>query len=199
MVQRACRSLGRVGVADAHRNTPFDCRLNRLWMQHLRAEIGKLRRFCIRQPFDCLRLRHHARIGGQHAGHVRPDLDLVRRQCSADECGSVVGTTAPERRCCAFRRRGDEPITGTSPFSINGINTSCALTSVSGINGNAHVYSSSVTMQRRASTCCAFVPRWLISSASSSLESISPKASTASCVGRRRKGLSALERSSSLI
>ena len=76
-------------------------------MQHLGPEIGELRRLGVRQAGDRPGPRHHARVGGEHAAHVRPDLNLPRVERGANQGRGVVGPASPERGRYAVHRRGD--------------------------------------------------------------------------------------------
>ena len=77
-------------------------------MQDLGAEVGELGRFGERQLRHEQRVGDHARIGGQHAVDVGPDLDLVDVEAGAEDRGRIVGAAAPERRRDAARRGADE-------------------------------------------------------------------------------------------
>src|SRR2546422_11354927 len=48
-----------------------------LGVQHLGAEVRKLRGFGVRQGGDGAGIRDHARVGSHHTRHVGPDLDLL--------------------------------------------------------------------------------------------------------------------------
>jgi hypothetical protein len=72
------------------------------------------------------------------------------------------------------------PSTGTTPLSTTGRSSLLQHAEVSFINGAADVYSSSVMMQQRASTCRAVIPCSFNSVASNALERISPNETTAS-------------------
>ena len=54
-------------------------------------------------------MRHETRIGGEHTGHVGPDLDLFRFERRAHERCRVVRATPPQRRGHTARSRSDEP------------------------------------------------------------------------------------------
>ena len=78
-------------------------------VQHLRAEVRELGRLVEREALrHDARVRHQARIAGEHAVDVGPDLDLGGAERSAEERGRVVRPAAAERRGDAgarWRRR----------------------------------------------------------------------------------------------
>ena len=49
-----------------------------------------------------------ARIGGEHAVHVGPDLNLARIDAGADDRAGIIRPTAPQRRRMPVGRRADE-------------------------------------------------------------------------------------------
>ena len=53
-------------------------------------------------------VRHDARIGGEHAVHVGPDLDLVHVEARAEDRRRIVRAAAAERRRHAVGGRADE-------------------------------------------------------------------------------------------
>ena len=63
---------------------------DRVRVQHLRAERRELRRLVEADPLDELRAVDDARIGGEHAVDVGPDLDRLRLQRGADQRRAVV-------------------------------------------------------------------------------------------------------------
>ena len=94
-------------VADADRDAPVGCRLNRLGMKHPGAEVGELGRFRVGETGDGARSRHDARIGSEDSTHVRPDLDFAGVEGCAHQRGAVVGSTASERGGPPGLRRSD--------------------------------------------------------------------------------------------
>ncbi len=81
---------------------------DRAGVQHFRAEERELRRFVERQLLDEPRVFHDARIRGQHAVHVGPDLNLADVEARAEDRGRVIRSTTAERRRHTRRRRADE-------------------------------------------------------------------------------------------
>ena len=104
-VPRAC---GAMRIEDPHRNVARHRRLNGRRMQHLRAEVGQLRGFGERQMRHDLRVLDDARIGGEHAVDVGPDLDLRRAEAGADDGRRKIRAAAAERRGHAVGGGADE-------------------------------------------------------------------------------------------
>jgi hypothetical protein len=77
-------------------------------MEHLRAEIRELRRLPEREVGDDPRRFDDARIGGEHAVDVRPDLNLARINRGADNGRGVVRPAAPQRGGDPLRRGAHE-------------------------------------------------------------------------------------------
>ena len=97
-------------VQDSDGDVRRDRREDRARVQHLGAEVGQLRRLRERQPLDHRRMVHDARIRGQHAVDVGPDLDLAAGDRGSGRRGQAVqgGTHQRARivRAAATERRG---------------------------------------------------------------------------------------------
>ena len=101
-------ALGREAVADPHGNACLFHGTQRFRMQHLGAEIGELGRFAVGNFGNRARLGHEARIGGEHAVHVRPDDDFIGIERRAQDRRGIVGAAAAERGENAVGGRADE-------------------------------------------------------------------------------------------
>src|ERR1700749_1905961 len=78
-------------------------------MKHFGAEVSEFRRFRKGDDFDAMAAGKNARIGGQHAVNVRPDLDLFRADARAHDRRREIGTAAPQSGGDAFSGGPDEP------------------------------------------------------------------------------------------
>ena len=78
-------------------------------VQHLCAEVGRLRRLAPVQVGDDARLGDVARVGGEDARHVLPQDDLDRGQRAGEERRGQVGAAAAERGHRAVGRGAEEP------------------------------------------------------------------------------------------
>jgi hypothetical protein len=67
-------------------------------MENLGAEVGELGCFGERQLRNQTRVGDDARIGGEHAVDIGPDLDLVDLEAGAENRCRVIRSAAPERR-----------------------------------------------------------------------------------------------------
>ena len=95
-------------VEDADGDVPRRGRLNGLRVQDLGAEVRELGGLAERQARHELRIGDHARIGGEHAVHVGPDLNLLGVERRAEDGGGVIRPSPPERRRDALARGADE-------------------------------------------------------------------------------------------
>ena len=95
---------GAVRGARVDRDTPLLRELDGLRIQDLRAGLGHLLRFFVRQRADAPRLRHNARIGGVDAIHVRADLAVLRVQRGRHRDRRRIAAAAPQRRHLAAVR-----------------------------------------------------------------------------------------------
>jgi len=77
-------------------------------MQDFRAEIRQFRGFSKGELRDESRRRNDPGIGGQHAVHIRPDLNFAGANACADDRPGIVRPTAPERRRMSVDRRAHE-------------------------------------------------------------------------------------------
>ena len=81
-VDAGAGQLRALGVADPHRHARLAAGLDAARMQHLGAGGGDFLRFLVVQARQQARIRHLARIGAEHAGHVGPDLDAAARRAA---------------------------------------------------------------------------------------------------------------------
>ena len=100
------------------------------------------------------RLRNHARIGGQHAVHVGPDLNLRRIDAGADDRTRIIRPAAPERRrmpLAPWRRRTRRAPAPCRLRPASAPSRAAPRSSLSSADTPSYARSS-VTMTRRAST-----------------------------------------------
>ena len=95
-------------VQDSDRNIARDGRKNRAGMQHLGPEVSQLRSFRERQLPHDLSLVDDARVRGEHAVDVGPDLDFVCRDGGPDQGRRIIGSPAAQRGRLAVRGAADE-------------------------------------------------------------------------------------------
>ena len=89
--------FGAARIENQHRNVLLDGRNHRGRMQHLGAEIGQFGGLGEGDGLDAMAAGQDGRVGGEHAIHVGPDLDLFGADARAhDGCGEI-GTAAAER------------------------------------------------------------------------------------------------------
>ncbi len=93
--QRA-RVFGPEGVADAHRNTRRARRRDRPRMQDLGAEMRQLHRLFVAHALEAGGRRGEARIGGEDAVDIGPDLEQARLESLREERRRVVRAAAAE-------------------------------------------------------------------------------------------------------
>src|ERR1035437_3803225 len=102
---------GHVGTARIQ-NHHGDVLLNRRdhggGVQHLGAEVGQFGGFGKGNGFDAMAAGQDGGVGGEHAVHVGPDLDLFGIDARAHDCGGVIAATAAQRGGDAILRGGDE-------------------------------------------------------------------------------------------
>src|SRR5689334_16761107 len=79
-------------------------------MQYLCAAGRDLLRFVVMQSADQARGRRGARIRAEHAGHVGPDLDLLRAQLGTEIRGRRVRTTTTQQAGVALAVAADESL-----------------------------------------------------------------------------------------
>src|SRR3989344_2084246 len=80
----------------------------RFWMKHFCAEVGELAGFLegeLRHDFCVL---DEARVGGVHAGNIRPYLYRLRAKRRADDGGAIIAPAAAECRRFLVGRSADE-------------------------------------------------------------------------------------------
>ena len=77
-------------------------------MEHLRSEVREFLRFLEADRRHDTSVRHLARIGGQDAGHIGPDLDLVGVERGSEQRGAVIGPATSKRGGGAVRGEPDE-------------------------------------------------------------------------------------------
>ena len=96
------------GIANPYRNSRLHHGAQRLRMQNFRAEIGELGGLAIGNFGDRAGFGNQARIGAEHAVHVRPDDDFVRAERAAQNRGGIIRASAAERGENAVGGRADE-------------------------------------------------------------------------------------------
>ena len=77
-------------------------------MQHLGAEVGEFGGFGEGDGLDAMAAGQDGGVGGEHAVHVGPDLDLFGVDARAHDGGGVVAAAAAERGGDAVFGGGDE-------------------------------------------------------------------------------------------
>ncbi len=65
-------------------------------MKHVRAEIGQVGRFGVRELGQGARLGNDVGISGENAVHVAPDPHLIGVQPCADDGGGVIAASTPQ-------------------------------------------------------------------------------------------------------
>mmetsp|Transcript_42944 Transcript_42944/g.115761 ORF Transcript_42944/g.115761 Transcript_42944/m.115761 type:complete len:293 (-) Transcript_42944:72-950(-) len=101
--------VGEHGVAHAHRHLAQPRRHDCGWVHHLGPKHRKLRSLLIGQDPDGLRRGNEARVRGQDAADILPDLHLRGMQRCPDHRGSQVRAVAAEGRNHAFGVLGNVP------------------------------------------------------------------------------------------
>mmetsp|Transcript_668 Transcript_668/g.1813 ORF Transcript_668/g.1813 Transcript_668/m.1813 type:complete len:531 (-) Transcript_668:1575-3167(-) len=108
--------LGRKSIADEDGDgtrvrPPVEAREGRLHglrVHHLGAKVRQLRRLVVGHLGQHVGVRHHSRVGGEHARHISPDGHLLRlEKARKDGCG-VVGPVATEGGDATLLGGGDE-------------------------------------------------------------------------------------------
>src|SRR6266511_1266678 len=97
-----------VGVEHSHGNVMLHGRQKGRRMQYLGAEAGQLGGLMEADLGDALRLGAHARIGGENAADVGPDLNARGVQGGADDGRRVVRAAASQGGDLAAFAGGDE-------------------------------------------------------------------------------------------
>ena len=95
-------------VADLHRHAAGDGRRERLWMDHLGAEVGQFAGLAVAQRRQRHRLGHQPRVGREHAVHVGPDVQLVGLEQGGEDGAGIVAAVASQHRGQAVFAAGDE-------------------------------------------------------------------------------------------
>jgi hypothetical protein len=128
-------------------------------MQHLRAEVGQLRRFRERDDLDAMPDWKHSRIAREHAIHVGPDLNLAGADAGPGDGGREVRPAASQRDVTPFAvaDKSAHHHHGGPCASIGA--RACSRAYVSGYSGLACVWRVVGNDQFRASTWTAGVPR----------------------------------------
>ena len=169
-------------VQDLDRNALRDRRQDRARVQHLRAEVGQLRRLFERQSRHDVRRLHDAGIGGHHPVHVGPDLNLAGVERRAQNRRRVIRSAAPERGGHAGRGRpdvaADDRRSGGRRRAARDARRRRPAVSV--VSGSAQPNVSLVTTTFRASTQTAGSPAARHAASMIRLLSSSPNAATAS-------------------
>ena len=86
------RHFGPARIQDQHRNVLLDRRHHGGRVQHLGAEVGELGGFGEGDGLDAVAAGQDGRVGGEHAVHVGPDLDLFGADARADDGGGEVAS-----------------------------------------------------------------------------------------------------------
>ena len=79
-------------------------------MQHLGAARGDFLRFVVVERLEQPRVRHRARVGGEHARHVGPDLEPPGVQLRREVAARGVRAAATEQHGLALGVAGDEAL-----------------------------------------------------------------------------------------
>ena len=85
-----------VGIADVDGDIRAAVREDRVLVQDRRAHIGKLAQLAVGDIVDNVRMLDDARVGRQHAGHVRPVLIQLCAHRAGHDRARHVGATAGE-------------------------------------------------------------------------------------------------------
>ena len=118
-VDARTRQFGALSVEDRHRHAAVAARCDRARMQHFGAGRRDFLRFGVVEAGQQARVRHFARIGTEHAGHVGPDLDALRFQQCAEVRGRGIGTAAAEDGGGAVGVTGDETLRNQHPRRLH--------------------------------------------------------------------------------
>ncbi len=102
--------LGVRGAANEQRNTERPQRRQAAWVQHRAPRRCEFLGLVVMQRHQQPRGRHHARVGREHAGNVRPHLETPRLQFGRHVGGRRVGAAAPQQHGLALRIAGDESL-----------------------------------------------------------------------------------------
>ncbi|CDB88353.1 unknown [Firmicutes bacterium CAG:170] len=92
-------------AADLKRDASLTQRRDRRFVQHLHPDGGERLKLIVAQRRDGLRLRHDARVGGQHARHIRPVFAEIRVERRRGQTSGHIGA-APGKR---MERTAREP------------------------------------------------------------------------------------------
>ena len=96
--------IGPPGVQNQDRNILFKSGKNGRRMQHFGAEVRHFGSFGEGDAFHAAAAGHDARVGGEHAIDVGPDLDFFGVDTGGDDGGGEIGTAAAERSGMAVSR-----------------------------------------------------------------------------------------------
>ena len=94
--------VGRVGVLDLNRDSGFAGGKNRRFVQHARTRIRQFAQFAISHFSNRLRVFHHARIGHQKAGNIRPVFVNRSANRARHNCARNVAAAARKGFDAAF-------------------------------------------------------------------------------------------------
>ena len=83
-------------VENENRNVLFDSGQDGGGMQNFGAEVGHLRGFSKGNAFYAVAAGDDARVGGEHAVDVGPDLNFFGVDAGPDDGGRVVGAAAAQ-------------------------------------------------------------------------------------------------------
>ena len=100
--------VGPARVQDEDRDVLLDGRHNGGRVQHLGSEVGQFRGFGERDGLDAVAAGENGGVGGEHAVHVGPDLDLFGADARAHDGGGEIGAAAAQRGGDAIFGGADE-------------------------------------------------------------------------------------------
>ena len=98
LLDDGARPFGVEGVLHPDGDVLVADRINRRRIDHLGAEVAKLRCLHVAQFIDGIGGGNHARVGGHESVHVRPYLQAVGVQRGGNDCRGVVGTAPAQVR-----------------------------------------------------------------------------------------------------
>ena len=93
---------------DADWDAARDRGTNGAWVKHLGAEVSEFLRFVVADRGDDARIGDFARVSGEDAGDIGPDLDLGGIQSGPEQGGRVIGSSTTEGGGRAIRSAADE-------------------------------------------------------------------------------------------
>ena len=100
--------FGPARIQNQHRDVLLDGRHHGGGVQHLGAEIGQFGGFGEGDGLDAMAAGQDGGVGGEHAVHVGPDLDLFGADARAHDGGGEIGAAAAQRGGDAVLGGADE-------------------------------------------------------------------------------------------